>query len=315
MSDALPVIDVSGLFSPDADRRRDVAVALGAACRGIGFFYLTGHNVPGTLLAEMFAASRAFFAQGTEAKRALSIRRSRNNRGYVELGEEQLDPAATPDRKEAFNIGLELAPGDPRMDEPFRGENHWPDLPGWRDLMLRYYALCWTLGRKLHQGFALDLGLDEMFFEDKLDSPLATLRLLRYPGRPEAAAGGSAEHHTGAGEHTDYGNITLLAVDGVGGLQVRTRDGTWIDAPSLPGAFICNIGDCLMRWTDDTYVSTPHRVAVPLQERFSIAFFLDPNPTAEVAPVLGGPKAWLRYPPISGADYLRSRLDPTYRTG
>jgi isopenicillin N synthase-like dioxygenase len=257
----------------------------------------------------VFEEAGRFFALDHEAKLAVAMRRGRNNRGWFELAEEQLDPLAAPDRKEGFNIGLELSPDDPRVDQPFRGENHWPDLPGWRATMLDYFNRCWTLGRLLHRGFGLDLGLDELFFEDKLDAPIATLRLLRYPPAPDGGANGAP----GAGEHTDYGNVTILAVDGVGGLQLQRRDGTWIEAPSIPGAFIVNIGDCLMRWTNDVYVSTPHRVAVPVRERRSIAFFLDPNPDAVVVPVLGGAEAAERYPAITGAAYLRSRLDPTYK--
>jgi isopenicillin N synthase-like dioxygenase len=137
------------------------------------------------------------------------------------------------------------------------------------------------------------------------------LRLLHYPPAPERAEAGQL----GAGEHTDYGCVTLLATDGVGGLQVRTRDGDWLNAPHVPGAFVCNIGDCLMRWTNDIYVSTPHRVVSPSgQERFSVAFFLDPNPEAEISclPGCATPDRPARYAPIRGDDFLTSRLSPTY---
>ncbi len=307
MDSALPVIDVSGLRSAQPHDRRAVAARLGAACRGPGFFYLTGHGIPDALVARVFEAAGQLFALDQAAKLALAMRHTRNNRGWFALAEERLDPAAAPDLKEGFNIGLELGPADPRFGQPFRGANAWPSLTGWRALMLGYFDRCWSLGRLLHRGFSLDLGLEEDFFEDKLDAPIATLRLLRYPpAEPGAGA-------PGAGEHTDYGNVTILATDGVAGLQLRTRDGTWTPAPSLPDAFVCNIGDCLMRWTGDVYASTPHRVAAPARERRSVAFFLDPNPDAVVVPVLGGPEALRRYPPITGADYLRSRLEPTYR--
>ena len=173
--------------------------------------------------------------------------------------------------------------------------------------MLAYFDACLALGVDIHRAFARDLGLPPDFFADKLERPLATLRLLHYP--PRAAPG-----EIGAGEHTDYGNITLLATDGVGGLEVRTRDGDWIDAPRIPGAFVVNIGDCLMRWTNDVYVSTPHRVVSRgAGERYSIAFFLDPHPMARsrrsvCVPAGAAPK----YPPILAHDYLRSRFEATY---
>ena len=141
--------------------------------------------------------------------------------------------------------------------------------------MLAYFDACSALAHSIHRAFARDLGLPLDFFVDKLDRPMATLRLLHYPATPPG--------EIGAGEHTDYGNITLLATDDVGGLEVRTRSGDWIVAPPMPGAFVVNIGDCLMRWTNDVYVSTPHRVVNRSgRERYSIAFFFDPNPEARV---------------------------------
>ena len=136
---------------------------------------------------------------------------------------------------------------------------------------------------------------------------MATLRFLHYP-----APSRGSDPETGAGEHTDYGNLTLLATDEVGGLEVRTRAGQWIEAPVVPGAFIVNIGDCLMRWTNDVYVSTPHRVVNrSAKERYSIAFFYDPNPDAIVETIPSclkqGERA--RYPAILAADYLKHRLD------
>ncbi len=310
MSDAVPLIDVSGLRSPEDAERRRVAAALGAACRGPGFFLVKGHGVPEATVAGLFAASRALFALPDAAKKAVSIRKSPHNRGYVGLSEEQLDPSKPADRKEAFNIGLDLPPDDPEVlaGAPFRGVNLWPDLPGFREQTLAYFDAAWALGRLLHRGFALDLDLPEDWFEDKFTRPLATLRLLRY------AAGQEPTSALGAGAHTDYGNVTVLATDGVAGLEVQRRGGGWEPVPQIPGAFICNIGDCLMRWTNDVYVSTPHRVRVPVAERYSAAFFLDPNPDAVVEVLAGctGPENPARYPPVTGAAYLRERLDATY---
>lgn len=306
----VPILDISPLHSRDPSDRRAAAAALGAACRGPGFFLVTGHGIPPEVTRGLFDAARRFFAQDHGTKDALSIRRSPHNRGYVALSEEQLDPGKPADRKEAFNIGLDLAPDDPEVlaGAPFRGVNLWPGMPGFRAAVMAHFDAAWALGRTLHRGFALDLGLPETFFEDKLDRPLATLRLLRYP----ASAGAGAP--LGAGEHTDYGNVTVLATDGVPGLEVRRRGGGWEEVPQVAGAFVCNIGDCLMRWTNGTYASTPHRVRAPSAERYSAAFFLDPNPDAvvEALPGCTGPDNPPRWPPITGAAYLRERLDATY---
>ncbi|MDJ0387156.1 2-oxoglutarate and iron-dependent oxygenase domain-containing protein [Roseomonas sp. E05] len=304
MSIPIPILDARRLRDPAT--RRAAAAELGTACRGPGFFLVTGHGLNGT--GTLFERARGFFAQPQAAKEAVSIRHSPHNRGYVALAEEALD-RTTADRKEAFNIGLDLPPDDPEVlaGAPFRGVNLWPELAGFREATLRHFEACWQLGLLLHRGFALDLGVPEDFFEDKFRRPIATLRLLRYPG----GDGGSA---LGAGAHTDYGNVTILATDGVPGLEIRLRDGDWIAAPDVPGALICNIGDCLMRWSNGVYASTPHRVRAPERERFSAAFFLDPDPDAvvEALPSCVSPENPPRWPATTGADYLRERLDATY---
>jgi isopenicillin N synthase-like dioxygenase len=166
----------------------------------------------------------------------------------------------------------------------------------------------------LHRGVSVDLGVEEDYFDSKIAMPAAVLRHLHYPARPatNARAGDSAQDQPGAGEHTDYGNLTLLATDGVAGLEVRQLDGTWVGVADTKDLLLCNIGDCLMRWTNDQYQSTPHRVRIPEAERYSIAFFLDPNPDAIVEPILKSPGETSRYAPISVRDYLLGRLDATY---
>ena len=314
--DQIPVVDVSGLDSQEAARRREVAEQLGQACRSIGFLYVANHGISEGTRNAVFAAAKAFFDLPSTAKEEFSVRGmgSPDVRGYVAIEKERLDErAALSDYKEAFDVGLELAVDDWDMlaRRPFHSMNLWPALPGWRETVLDYYNACWALGRLIHRGSALNLGLEEDFFEDKLDEPLATLRILHYPVQP---GGRPRTPDSGAGTHTDYGNLTILATDGVAGLQVRTRAGDWIDAPHIPGTFVCNIGDCLMRWTNDVYVSTPHRVAAPPRDRYSIAFFLDPNPDAHVEVLASclAPGAQPKYPPISCADYVQERITATH---
>lgn len=309
----IPVIDLSDLVTGRNNGVEEAAAEIGAACRGIGFFAVTGHGVPPALRRQVFDMAAAFFGLPEKIKRQTLYSAQTGNRGYVPMQGEALDPAKAPDLKEAFNIGLDLPADDPELmsGAKFRAANLWPDLPGFRDTMLAYFDAVWALGRTMHRAFATDLGLAPDYFDDKLDRPLATLRLLHYPPRPATLEAGQL----GAGEHTDYGNVTLLATDTAGGLEVRTREGQWLAAPILEDAFICNIGDCLMRWTNDTYVSTPHRVVNPAGgERHSVAFFLDPNPDALVACLPGCARDDnpARYPPIRGDDYLESRLNPSY---
>jgi isopenicillin N synthase-like dioxygenase len=281
----LDVIDLTGLAAGEPSEIRRIARELGRACRETGFFYVGNHGVPDKLRAGIFDHAARFFAEPQAVKDALGIKRSPHNRGYVGIAGESLNRIEA-DRKEAFNIGLDLADDDPEVvaGKPFRGVNLWPRTPGFRGTALAYFEALWR--------------------------PMATLRLLHYP--PRSADQGT---NPGAGEHTDYGSLTILSNDDAGGLQVRRRDGAWIAAPPVPGTFICNIGDCLMRWSNDIYVSTPHRVANPPgRDRYSVAFFLDPNPDTMIAclPGCGAADKKPKYPPIIAADYLTERLTATY---
>lgn len=300
----IPLVDITGLASQDPAARRAVAHAIGTACREIGFFAIEGHGVAPARIDDAFAAARELFAQPLAVKQPLAIGTHGHNRGYVSLGAESLDEKAGPDLKEAYNLIWTRPDGS-------GVQNVWPPLAGWRERVQAFFDAVLAVGRRLHRAFALDLGLPEDFFDDKLDHPMATLRFLHYP----AAFGAEAPRgRAGAGTHTDYGNVTLLATDEVGGLQVRRRDGGWIAVPYLPGAFVCNVGDCLMRWSNDVYLSTPHRVLPPARERYSIAFFLDPNEDALVSALPGCVPAGEspRHPPVTAGEHLRQRFAATY---
>ncbi len=297
----IPILDWTRI---DTDPDGFVA-DLGRAVRDTGFFLLSNASIPAKLRAEVLAQADAVFSLPEPEKQALSILNTPHFRGWAKPGDESLDETqAAVDTKQTFNIGYELAPDDPRLGEAFRGLNQWPDLPGFRETMLAYYDAAQAQGTALLSMLARDLDLAPAHFDPLFSEPLSALRLLHYP--PATGAAGEI----GAGAHTDYGAITLLMTDGEPGLQVRPRGGDWTDVPHVPGAYVVNIGDCLMRWTNDIYVSTPHRVLPPRRQRRSVAFFVEANPDARVAalPGTGEPK----YPPILAAEYLRSRLDATY---
>ncbi|MFQ6549469.1 isopenicillin N synthase family dioxygenase [Aestuariibius sp. 2305UL40-4] len=294
----IPVIDWSRYgAAPDV-----VAAEIGLAFRETGFATLVGHGVPEEVMAAAYDAADGFFALPAAEKARIAI--DITNRGWAATGTERLDETSGEvDAKEAFNVGWDLPPNDPRIigGEPFRAVNRWPDLQGFRDAALGYFDAAHRLGVSVQSAIARDLALPPDYFDGHFDAPMATLRFLKYP----AGDGG-----IGAGAHSDYGSITLLSTDGEAGLQVLGKDGEWLDVPFQPGALIVNIGDCLMRWSNDLYVSTKHRVLRPKRVRRSIAFFLDPNPDSVISALPGTGAA--KYPPISAAEYLRSRLDATY---
>jgi isopenicillin N synthase-like dioxygenase len=196
-----------------------------------------------------------------------------------------------PDWKEGLYLGSELPADDPRVraGTPLHGPNLWPDTPAdLRETVLAYLdagaAVCATVLR----GIALSLDQPADYFEQRYTrDPLLLLRLFNYPSRP--APEGAA---WGVGEHTDYGLLTLLYQDGTGGLEVHTPDG-WVDAPPLPGTFVCNLGDMLDRMTRGLYRSTPHRVRLNTsgRDRLSVPLFFDPNFFSTPAPIDGLPAA------------------------
>src|SRR3981081_2896308 len=159
---AIPVIDIAPLVNGSPEQGHAVASALGRACRDVGFFYISGHGVPPALIDRVFKTSAAFFAGPASIREAASFSGPGGNRGYIRLGGETLDPGKPADVKEAFNIGLDLAPDYPELlaRAPFRAANLWPDTPGFRDTMLDYFVQVCRFGRDLHRGFALDLGLE-----------------------------------------------------------------------------------------------------------------------------------------------------------
>ncbi len=314
--DDIPVIALSGLRAGGRAERERIGAEIGRAARGLGFFSVAEHGISQDLVDEVFLQSRTFFALPPAEKQRLTVANSTSYRGYVRLGEEKLDPALAGDVKECFNAGPDLAADDPDVlaGTPYHAPNQWPDLPGFRETLTRFHAAALELVVLLHRAIAVDLGIEERYFDRYLSRAVGVLRLLHYPPHPE----GAEANVYGAGAHTDYGNLTLLAQDGTGGLEVRTRDGAWVAVPPLPGTFVCNIGDCLMRWTNDVYVSNAHRVVNRSgRERYSIAYFGDPNSDALVSclPSCVAPGERPKYAPVSYADYLRGRYEATYTVG
>jgi len=308
----VPLIDLGPLRAGSAGGVAAVAREIGVAARDIGFFAVANHGVEDDVVERLFAAAQTFFALPVAVKDETPIERSPHYLGYARMALEKLDPQRPGDAKESFNIGRERAADDPQVlaGTPFVGLNQWPRLDGFRSALLTYFDALATLGALLHRAVAVDLGLEPNFFEASYDRSLSALRVLHYPPHPHAFDG----RLYGAGPHTDYGGLTLLAQDDAGGLEVRRRDGEWIAVEPVAGTFVCNIGDAMMHWTNDIYSSNAHRVVNRSgRERYSAAFFCEPNPDAVIACIPGcAGAAGAKYPPVAFADYLRSRLEPTY---
>jgi len=278
MSKRLPVIDVAPLREGGDVAR--VSAEIGAACRDLGFFYATGHGIGAATLAELDAASRRFFALPEERKMDVAMANGGGAwRGYFPVGGELT--SGKPDLKQGLYFGEELSAGDPRVAAglPLHGRNLFPkDVPELRPAVLRFIDEATAAAHAIMEGVALSLGLDAQYFRRTYTArPTLLFRVFEYPA--------SDSEGWGVGEHTDYGLLTLLAQDENGGLQVKTPNG-WIEAPPIPGALVCNIGDMLDRLTGGFYRSTPHRVRnVSGKSRLSFPFFFDPAFDAEIVPL------------------------------
>lgn len=279
--EAIPIIDIAPLLVGDMSP----AASIGQACREIGFFYITNHGVPSSVIEEVYAQARAFFNLPLAEKEKYAIEHSTCHRGWFRLGSENLDPInqiQTGDMKEGFKIGRDLPLDHARVKAglPLHGPDIWPDLPGWQKIMQDYYDRMVALGTVLLRAFAVALDLPAGFFDSWLEVPMTTLGPLHYPPQ----TGAITQARLGAGAHTDYGCLTLLHQDSTGGLQVQMPDGNWIEAPPIAETFVVNIGDMMERWSNGIFRSTPHRVInISGRDRYALPFFFDPDFYAPVS--------------------------------
>ncbi|MGI5236903.1 isopenicillin N synthase family dioxygenase [Dactylosporangium sp. CA-139066] len=321
----LPVVDVANLVRDGEDAH--AARQIESACRASGFFYVSGHGVDPGLITRLDRTAREFFALPEPEKLEIAMARGgRAWRGFFPVGAELT--SGVPDQKEGLYFGTELGPDSPevRAGLPLHGANLFPrQIPELRDTVLEYLDAMTATAQAVMRGIAQSLDLPPDYFASGYTAnPTVLFRIFHYPPSPPDSTA------WGVGEHTDYGLLTLLLQDDNGGLQVRmpddeadTRTGTaaasnapddgnpegrhgdhpgkWLDAPPIPGTFVCNIGDMLDRMTGGWYRSTPHRVRnLSGNERLSFPFFFDPGFTAEVPPLpgraasggTGAPRRW-----------------------
>lgn len=294
-TDSIPTIDMSRFTHGTPTERDAVVRQVAETCERIGFFLIKGHGVSDDLIAQTYGSARAFFDLPKEEKLEVKRNRAEVSRGYNSLADQSLSRSmgilSPPDLQESFNIGPLNAEPDPYFTEGFGAihfaPNQWPKKPAdFHQNAAAYYGAMEKVSWQLMRIFALSLGLDESFFDGKIDKHVSSLRFINYPDQPTPPAEGQKR----AGEHTDYGALTILKVeDSPGGLQVRDRAGHWIDIGYVPGTFVVNIGDLMMQWTNDRWISTLHRVMNPPVDaaagsrRISLVFFHQPNYDAEVA--------------------------------
>jgi isopenicillin N synthase-like dioxygenase len=318
---SVPVIDIASFRTGSFTEKKAVAEQIDRACRDIGFLIIKGHGVPQLLISRMRDVSRQFFDLSIEEKQRFARPAMDVLRGYIGINQESL--ARSRDRNteqtdlnESFMIGpIDTPPSDyafaPEAGKHF-APNIWPLAPAeLRPIWTEYYRAMGSLAQTLMRIFAVALKLEETYFDAKIDRHISRLRVRNYPAQLTPPAPGTIR----AGAHSDYGSLTILATeDRPGGLQVFNADGQWVDVPIVPDCFIINIGDLLAHWTNDTWVSTLHRVINPPRDagvgsrRQSLVFFHNPNYDAEISciPTVIHEGTLPKYAPTTSGEYLRS---------
>jgi isopenicillin N synthase-like dioxygenase len=302
----IPTIDISSLFVGPGANRDAVDGAILRAASDAGFMAVTG--LPGTALsATMRKRLLSIFALSDARKRAMSRLSFVPGNANVYRGWFPLQQGY-PTYKEGTDLGPDLVrpvahdPADPLTEPTPLPPEH--DLPGWRQAAIDYYRAMESTGAALLHAIARGLGFAETVFDPAFENGISTLRLTRYPVRdPESLV---PKLRVGAGymlgaPHVDSGFVTLLAQDGVSGLQAQDRAGDWIDVPPTEGALVVNFGKLLDRWTGGRVRATRHRVIGSGQERFSVPFFYEPAIDAVIALLPGG---HADFPPVTYGDHL-----------
>jgi isopenicillin N synthase-like dioxygenase len=314
MTDHVPNIDLRPWFAGSAAGRRQVCEQVDHALRTAGFLLVTGHGVDPDLRRDVRAAARTFFQLPDPVKSRYAV--AVGGRGWIPPGAEAngyAEGTETPaDLKESYSLAADDPTGDPAVDEIWFRPNVWPtEVPALRPILTEYLAGMRTLSDELMSICAVALGLPPDHFTAYLRHPTFGFNLNWYP--PLRRVGPPAPGQYRIGPHTDFGTVTVLDREpGLGGLQIHTADGRWIDAPFDPDAFTVNIGDLMARWTGDRWRSTRHRVLcppahAPEEELLSLVYFYEADHDAVITS-LPAPIGTTSYPPVVWGDYLRAKL-------
>jgi len=322
MADAIPIIDIGDYLAGRPGALAAAARAVHDALTNVGFFVLTGHDVPMPLIERTFAEARRFHQLAMDKKLALKL--NEHNNGYMVMGRyavrtSDINNNDKGDLNEAFFIKRERPPDDPLLlsGRRFVGPNRWPaesDIPRFRVNLLDYAAVMDGFARRFLPVVATALDLPADWFDEAFADSQFTLRLSHYP--PVTAE----PNQFGIAPHTDSNFMTFLAQTEVPGLQVRMpsngpNGGNWLDVPYLPGSFAVNSGDMVKRWTNGRFLSTPHRAVPPTgRDRYAIPFFFGPrfDQLIECLPSCTGPGDPPRWEPITYADWQTYWYDANY---
>jgi isopenicillin N synthase-like dioxygenase len=310
--DAIPSLDLAEFLSDDPARKQRFVQDLGNAFNQIGFVAIKNHGLSDALVENLYAVYKRFFELSTNVKQQYDIAGLAGQRGYTGKGKEHAKGRSTGDLKEFYHTGQEVTDGDPiRSEYP---DNIFPvELPELREVSLEAYKTLETAGKNMLRAIALYLGLEETYFESRVNNGNSILRAIHYYPieNPDEVPAGAVR----AAEHGDINLITLLMGASAEGLQILRKDGQWIPVTALPEQIVVNVGDMLERLTNNKLKSTIHRVVNPPREkmgnsRYSIPFFMHPRSEMDLTclPSCIDEDHPKQYPDITAGAFLDQRL-------
>jgi len=306
----ISIVDIGPLLARSPGAIDDVARQIHRACTEIGFFFIVNHGMDAGIVERTFAASRQFFSLPFEEK--MKARMNRHQCGYmppdVEVHNDTFETrikAKDALSSEAFKFTFDIAPDDPDYgkDIRFRGHNKWPDpavAPGLHEAFMGFHCAFQALGEALLAPMAASLGMPPDYFAPFFERACSRSRIAYYPPIDDEA------NRISLPGHKDSSFLSLIPPATRPGLQIFTQSGSWIEQPVIPEAILVNTGTVLVRWINDAYIATPHRVRADTdEERYSNIFFLSPSADTvlECLPSCQGPGYPAQYPPITFGDF------------
>ena len=303
----IPKIDISGVDHNEFPKT--LLEKFYHAYNTYGFGYIVNHDIEKDLIDQLFQASKTFHSLPLSEKMKVVL--DDNHRGYIAINtstdvNSKLAEVKKPNQSASFMMMREDKAQIANVY--LSGPNQWPEIAGFRETLEKYTSQMTKLGKKLMKLSLMSVGIKDHSILNSFETPTIWLRLLHYPPIPKS----SPKDLYGSAPHTDFGCLTILTQDGIGGLQVQTKNGDWIDIPKVEGSFVVNVGDMLHRLTNGLLRSTPHRVINKSgQERFSCPFFFDPHVNTNIQPLQGTGKP--KFSPINFGEFLRSELETSYQ--
>lgn len=313
--ESVPILDLAQVFAGAEGALAQAAADVRYIQRNLGFYYVTNHGVSQALIDRAFAQLERFFALPMERK--LAMRVNRHQIGYIPPHASIMKTALTdantlPDTNEGLSLMRERSPDDPKVvaDVRFSGLNQWPDdLPDFRKTFLAYHEAMERLGQKLLPIYAVALGKPPGFFDACFQDAHFYNRNSHYP----ASAAAQGQYSIGA--HTDHNFMALLPMSAVPALEVERPSGGWLEAPIVPGAIVVNTGEFLNRWSNGVFRATPHRVIIPVRDRYALTFHYSPADDTVAAPLdtCVGPDNPPRYEPKTFIQHMTDYIDASYK--